>query len=141
MAFTANAILISSPASTDAPFRVPSQSRRGKGLSSSTVNILWGFFNAFVGYLLLAHVGEFHPRSWTHILPFGLGALLISLHAARHFDSSTEATRPQAHDQSSNWQVPLPEEPNFRLWSAGALVSNIGIWMQCRLQDWFQRRN
>ena len=26
--------------------------------------------------------------------------------------------------------------PNFRLWSAGALVSNIGTWMQRTAQDW-----
>jgi hypothetical protein len=38
-----------------------------------------------VGYLLVAHIGAFHPRITSHILAFGLGALLISLFSARHF--------------------------------------------------------
>jgi hypothetical protein len=67
--------------SFQSPFAKPS----GKGLSSATVNVLWGFFNAVVGYLLLAHVGAFDLRATTHILAFGLGALLISLFSARHF--------------------------------------------------------
>jgi hypothetical protein len=38
-----------------------------------------------VGYLLVAHVGSFHPRATSHILAFGLGALFISISSARHF--------------------------------------------------------
>ena len=49
------------------------------------VNVLWGFFNAVVGYLLIAHVGAFDPRATSHILAFGLGVLLISVFSARHF--------------------------------------------------------
>ncbi len=67
------------------PFPTPFAKPPGKGLSSSTVNVLWGLFNALVAYLLVAHVGQFHPRSWIHILVFGLGVLLISLNLARHF--------------------------------------------------------
>ncbi len=66
-------------------FQTPFAKPAGKGLSSSTVNVLWGFFNAMVGYLLVAHVGDFEPRAATHILAFGLGALLISIFSARHF--------------------------------------------------------
>lgn len=66
-------------------FQTPFAKPPGKGLSSSTVNVIWGFFNAVVAYLLLAHVGEFHPRLWGHILPFALGVLLISVPSARHF--------------------------------------------------------
>jgi hypothetical protein len=29
---------------------------------------------------------------------------------------------------------------NFRVWSAGALVSNIGTWMQRVAQDWLANR-
>ena len=36
-------------------------------------------------YLLVAHVGAFNPRTTSHILAFGLGALLISISSARHF--------------------------------------------------------
>jgi hypothetical protein len=28
------------------------------------------------------------------------------------------------------------ENPNYRIWAAGALVSNIGSWMQRTAQDW-----
>lgn len=66
-------------------FQSPFAKPPGKGLSSSTVNVLWGFFNAVLAYLLVAQVGDFHVRSWAHILAFGLGALLISLFSARNF--------------------------------------------------------
>jgi hypothetical protein len=67
------------------PFQSPFAKPSGKGLSSSTVNVLWGFLNAVVGYLLIAHVGVFHPRATSHILAFGLGVLLIGIFSARHF--------------------------------------------------------
>src|SRR5580700_7771763 len=67
------------------PFQSPFAKPPGQGLSSATVNVLWGFFNAVVGYLLVAHVGSFHPRATSHILAFGLGALLTSISLARHF--------------------------------------------------------
>ncbi len=66
-------------------FQSPFAHPPGKGLSSSTVNVVWGFFNAVVGYLLVARVGAFNPRATAHILAFGLGALLISVFSARHF--------------------------------------------------------
>ncbi len=56
------------------PFQTPFATPPGEGLSSSTVNVLWGFANAVVAYLLLVRVGD-----------FGLGALLIALFSARHF--------------------------------------------------------
>jgi hypothetical protein len=49
------------------------------------VNVLWGFFNAVVSYLLLVRVGPFDVRSTSHILVLGLGVLLISVMHARHF--------------------------------------------------------
>src|SRR3984885_13434451 len=67
------------------PFQSPFAKPPGKGLSSSSVNVIWGSFNALLAYLLLTHVGAFHPRATTHILAFALGALLISLFTARHF--------------------------------------------------------
>jgi len=38
-----------------------------------------------VGYLLVARVGAFDPRTTAHIVAFGLGALSISVFSARHF--------------------------------------------------------
>lgn len=67
------------------PFQSPFAKPPGKGLSSSTVNVLWGFFNIAVGYLLILRVGIFDPRSWSHILAAGSGALLMSLISARNF--------------------------------------------------------
>ena len=66
-------------------FQSPFAKPPGKGLSSATVNVVWGFFNAVVGYLLVARIGTFHLRATSHILAFGLGMLLISLNLARHF--------------------------------------------------------
>jgi hypothetical protein len=83
--FAANAIPHFVAGIAGRPFQTPFAKPPGKGLSSSTVNVLWGFFNAVIAYLLVAQVGEFHPRSWSHILPFGLGVLLISTFSARHF--------------------------------------------------------
>ena len=67
------------------PFQSPFAKPPGKGLSSSTVNVLWGFFNAVVGYLLVVRVGNFDLRSIRDVLALAVGALLISLQSARHF--------------------------------------------------------
>jgi len=39
------------------PFQSPFAKPPGEGLSSSTVNVLWGSFNIVVGYELIFHVG------------------------------------------------------------------------------------
>jgi alpha-beta hydrolase superfamily lysophospholipase len=77
------------------PFQTPFAKPSGQGLSSSTVNVVWGFFNAVVAYLLLARVGAFDPRTTYHILAFGLGALLITLFSARHFGQFHGGNTPQ----------------------------------------------
>lgn len=66
-------------------FQSPFAKPPGKGLSSATVNVVWGFFNAVAGYLLVARVGVFHPRATSHLCAFGLGVLLIGIVSARHF--------------------------------------------------------
>ena len=67
------------------PFQSPFAKPPGKGLSSSTVNALWGFFNVVAGYLLVVRVGNFDLRSIHDVLALAVGALLISLFSARHF--------------------------------------------------------
>jgi hypothetical protein len=67
------------------PFQSPFAKPPGQGLSSSTVNVLWGSFNIAVGYLLIFCVGIFDPRSTSHVLAVGLGVLLMSLMLARTF--------------------------------------------------------
>lgn len=84
-AFAANAVPHYVSGAMGRPFQSPFAKPSGIGLSSSTVNVVWGFFNAVAAYLLVEHVGAFDPRSTTHILAFGLGTLLITLFSARHF--------------------------------------------------------
>ncbi len=84
-AFAANAIPHFVAGTMGHAFQSPFAKPPGKGLSSSTVNVIWGFFNAVIGDLLVAHVGAFNPRATPHMLAFGLGALLISIFSARHF--------------------------------------------------------
>ena len=67
------------------PFQSPFAKPPGKGLSSSTVNVLWGFSNLIVGYLLVCRVGNFDLRSATHVVSLGLGVFLIGLMSARSF--------------------------------------------------------
>jgi hypothetical protein len=67
------------------PFQTPFAKPPGKGLSSSTVNVLWGFANLVIAYLLLLRVGHFDPRSVACIAPLAAGVLLIGLQSARHF--------------------------------------------------------
>jgi len=67
------------------PFQSPFAKPPGQGLSSSTVNVLWGFFNLVIGYLLVCRVGDFDLRDTGGVVALGLGSLLISLFSARHF--------------------------------------------------------
>src|ERR1700674_364822 len=48
---------------TGRPFQSPFAKPPGQGLSSSTVNMLWGFLNMAIGYLLICRVGNFDLRS------------------------------------------------------------------------------
>jgi hypothetical protein len=63
------------------PFAKPS----GKGLSSSTVNVLWGFFNLIAAYLLLVRVGCFFLHDIGSAVSAGAGFLAMSLFHAYGF--------------------------------------------------------
>jgi hypothetical protein len=67
------------------PFQTPFAKPRGQGLSSSTVNVLWGFFNLLVGYVLIYRVGDFDLNRTPDAIAFALGGLVLSLFLARHF--------------------------------------------------------
>ncbi len=67
------------------PFQSPFAKPPGEGLSSSTVNVWWGAFNAIVGYALIFHVGDFEIRNWLHFGAAALGALAIAVFSAKHF--------------------------------------------------------
>jgi hypothetical protein len=67
------------------PFQSPFAKPPGQGLSSSTVNVLWGFLNVVVGYVLVCCVGDFGLRMTRDVIPFGLGILLMGLILAQLF--------------------------------------------------------
>ncbi len=67
------------------PFQSPFAKPPGEGLSSSTVNVLWGFLNLVTGYVLICRVGSFDLRGTAHAAAAGAGVLLTALMLARQF--------------------------------------------------------
>lgn len=67
------------------PFQTPFAKPPGEGLSSPTLNVLWGFSNAVVGYLLICRVGDFSMRNTSDVLSCGIGVLSIALFSAWYF--------------------------------------------------------
>jgi hypothetical protein len=84
-AFLANTIPHLVNGISGSPFQSPFASPPGQGLSSSTVNVLWGMFNLVVAYVLVARVGRFELRQTRHVVVLVLGALLMALTLARGF--------------------------------------------------------
>jgi hypothetical protein len=74
-------------------FQSPFAKPPGKGLSTSTANIVWGFLNLVVGYVLVCWVGNFNARS-ADALALGLGILLAGLMLARYFGPFHGGDRP-----------------------------------------------
>ncbi len=83
--FAANSIPHIVSGTTGRAFQSPFARPPGKGLSSATVNVLWGAFNLAVAYGLILHVGAFDLRNGAQAAAAAAGALVICLHAARHF--------------------------------------------------------
>lgn len=84
-AFLANAIPHTVSGLTGRSFQSPFARPPGVGLSSSTVNVLWGFFNIAAGYALVFRVGDFDAHDTVDVAVTGAGALLLALFCARHF--------------------------------------------------------
>jgi hypothetical protein len=66
-------------------FQSPFAKPPGEGLSSSVVNVFWGFFNLAVAYVLLVWLGQLSLHYWWQVVTAGAGALLLSVMMARHF--------------------------------------------------------
>ena len=66
-------------------FQSPFAKPPGKGLSTSTVNVLWGIVNIVIGWLLICRVGNFNAYSGTDMLAAGLGGLVMALMLAKTF--------------------------------------------------------
>src|ERR1700683_2455056 len=84
-AFLANAVPHFVNGVSGNPFQSPFASPPGEGLSSSTINVLWGLLNLAVAYALICRVGSFNLRKTTHVLTLGAGILIMSLMLARTF--------------------------------------------------------
>lgn len=67
------------------PFQSPFAKPPGEGLSSSTVNVLWGFVNFVIAYLLIARIGAFDIRAGDQAIALGAGILVMGLVSARLF--------------------------------------------------------
>lgn len=66
-------------------FQTPFAKPRGQGLSSSTVNLLWGFANLLVGFLLASRISTVQWHDNTDVFAFAVGVLAMGLFCARHF--------------------------------------------------------
>ena len=66
-------------------FQTPFADPPGKGLSSSTINVLWGFANLVIAWLLVFCVGSFELRKFQHAAVLGAGMLLMFIMSARVF--------------------------------------------------------
>ena len=84
-AFLANAIPHLVSGMMGRSFQSPFARPPGQGLSSSTVNVLWGCSNIAVGYVLVCRVGDFELRDTGDAAALGLGILLTALLLARMF--------------------------------------------------------
>ncbi len=70
---------------TGRAFQSPFAKPPGEGLSSATVNVLWGFFNVAVGYVLLCRVGHIDLQATDHVVALGAGILFMGVVTARLF--------------------------------------------------------
>ena len=66
-------------------FQSPFAKPPGKGLSSPTVNVLWGLFNFAVAYVLVVRVGDFRLHDVVQVAALGAGTLLMSVMCAISF--------------------------------------------------------
>jgi hypothetical protein len=94
-AFLANAIPHVVSGLMGRAFQSPFATPRGEGLSSSAVNVLWGFFNIVIGYLLVCRVGDFDVRNAADAAACCAGAILIALFCARHFGRFNGGNMPE----------------------------------------------
>ena len=98
-AFLANAVPHVVSGVMGRAFQSPFAKPPGQGLSSSTVNVLWGFANLIVGYVLVCRVGHFDLRSTADVAALGLGALVLSTVMAWQFGRFNGGNSPEVHER------------------------------------------
>ncbi|MCS0502064.1 hypothetical protein [Ancylobacter mangrovi] len=84
-AFLANAVPHFVSGMSGRAFQSPFARPSGEGLSSSTVNVVWGFANFVVAYVLIARVGSFDLHATRDVAAVGAGVLLMGVVSARLF--------------------------------------------------------
>ena len=84
-AFLANALPHLMNGISGRSFQSPFAKPPGEGLSSPTVNVLWGFFNLIVAYLLVIRVGSFSLHNIIQVATLSAGALAMSVMLAISF--------------------------------------------------------
>ncbi len=78
------------------PFQSPFAKPPGKGLSSSTVNVVWGVFNLAIAYGFIVRVGTFDLRDASDVAASGAGILLMGVVLARMFGRLHGGNHPEA---------------------------------------------
>jgi len=66
------------------PFPTPFANPPGRGLSSPTVNVLWGLLNLVIGYILF-RAGKIATAKIANLVVFFAGILLISVMLSHAF--------------------------------------------------------
>lgn len=66
----------------------------GRGQSSALVNLLWGFANLVLAYLLICRVGRFELENTVHAAAFAVGMLVLGVLHALHFGGLNEGRGP-----------------------------------------------
>jgi hypothetical protein len=84
-AFLANALPHLMNGVSGRSFQSPFAKPPGEGLSSPTVNVLWGLFNLAIAYVLVVRVGDFSLHDLWQVVALGAGMLLISVFSAHAF--------------------------------------------------------
>jgi hypothetical protein len=84
-AFVANAVPHIVNGISGRAFQTPFAKPPGRGVSPSSINVIWGFLNLFVGWLFLIRLANFDFRNGLHVSLAMVGALIMSLSLARHF--------------------------------------------------------
>ena len=66
------------------PFPTPFAHPPGRGLSSPTVNVIWGLFNLVVGFFLF-RLGKISGGNYFALFVFFVGVASISIMSSSHF--------------------------------------------------------
>ena len=84
-AFLVNAVPHFVSGVTGRAFQSPFAKPSGVGLSSATVNVVWGFANFVIAYGLVIGVGRFDLHAPDNAIAFGIGVLVMGMASARLF--------------------------------------------------------